>query len=298
MLLAIVVALVRRNASGVRTSSASWGWGKVRVAKSFYELEEATGLLGVSVGEVEEMASLGELAPVTLGTSRRLVRVRDMDAALARVEAGGNLRTRREYRGRSVEEAVLRVTGALGVAPERLTYKVLDRGSPWVVGLRAREARVAADLPAGRPETAAEDGRDGASPPGPGGERRPEHRGRGPRLAGRRRKLGSAKTRATITRPSRVARILVEDAYAVNLRIYREELPTVDINGYRWIPREAVEDLLRDLGAPCPADPPRPFMILRPREGAEDAAGAPWSGGREIRRKTPRRTPRSPSSRG
>ena len=50
--------------------------------------------------------------------------------------------------------------------------------------------------------------------------------------------------------PEQAARLLGEDAHAVNLRVYRKELPTVDINGYRWIPEEVVQELLRRVPAP------------------------------------------------
>lgn len=253
------------------------------MTRSFYELEEAAGLLGLSVGELEEMADLGELSLVTLGTSRRLVRVRDVDAALERVAAGGRLRTRREFRGKSVEDALLRAAGALGVAPERLRYKVADRGSPWVVGLRAREARVVVDLPEG----AEEDGRDGESAsPAPAGEPRPPEP---PREEAAPREQPAAADGGTrdaghYYAPEQVAWLLGEDAYAVNLRIYRKELATVDINGYRWVPKEAVEGLMRKLPVPRLEDPPRPFVIVRPPEGAEASAGGSLTGQRELKR--------------
>ena len=85
--------------------------------KSLYELEEAAGLLGVSLGELEEMVAQEELPLVKVGSRRRLVRVRDVEAALARVQAGGRLRTRREFRGSSVEEAVRRAAGVLASPP-------------------------------------------------------------------------------------------------------------------------------------------------------------------------------------
>src|SRR5215210_3403056 len=115
------------------------------------------------------MVAQEELSLVKVGSRRRLVRVRDVEAALARVKAGGRLRTKREFRGESVEEAVRRAAGVFGVAPGNLTYKILARGNPWAPGLRSREARGLVDLPEG-PEPGGSDGiaqLDGV------GERRP-----------------------------------------------------------------------------------------------------------------------------
>lgn len=55
----------------------------------FYELEEAAALLGVSSGELEAMVVHEELSLVKVGSRRRLVRVRDVEAALVRGKAGG-----------------------------------------------------------------------------------------------------------------------------------------------------------------------------------------------------------------
>ena len=238
--------------------------------KSFYELEEAAALLGVSSGELEEMVAQEELSLVKVGSRRRLVRVRDVEAALARVKAGGRLRTKREFRGESVEEAVRRAAGVFGVGPEVLTYKVLVRGNPWAVGLRGSEARVLVDLPEG-PEPG---GSEGTAPPGGTGERRPGLREERsvpgvPAAEGGDREGVAGHYYA----PEQAARLLGEDVRAVNLRVYRKELPTVDINGYLWIPKEAVDDLLRGLPAPRLQDPPRPFLIVRPPEGATNAEG-------------------------
>ena len=128
--------------------------------------------MGVSVGELEEMCAQEELRLVKVGSTRRLVRVREVDAALARVKAGGRLRTRREFRAGSVEEAMRRAAGAFGVAPGSLTYKIIERGNPWAAGLRGSDARVLVDLPEG-PEPG---GRKGTVPPAGTGERRPELR--------------------------------------------------------------------------------------------------------------------------
>jgi hypothetical protein len=143
------------------------GIGKARVPKIFYELEEAA-LLGVSSGELE-MVAHEELSLVKVGSRRRLVRVREVEAALARVKAGGRLRTKREFRGESVEDAMRRAAGVFGVAPESLTYRVLERGNPWAPGLKASEARVLVDLSEGSEPG----GSDGTAPPGGNGERRP-----------------------------------------------------------------------------------------------------------------------------
>lgn len=247
--------------------------------KSFYELEEAARVLGVSAGELEEMCAQEELPLVKVGARRRLVRVRDVEAALARVKAGGRLRTKREFRGASVEEAVRRAAGVLGVAPEGLAYKVLVRGNPWVVGMRGSEARVLVDLPEGP----GPDGRDGTR------EFRRDRPPRGPVAVDReaRGANGREGEAGYYYAAEQVARLLGEDVHAVNLRIYRKELSTVDINGYRWIPKEAVEELLRRVPAPRLKDPPRPFLIVRPPDGEAIAEGLLPPIRRDITREVP-----------
>lgn len=258
--------------------------------KSLYELEEAAGLLGISLGELEEMLTQEELSLVKVGARRRLVRVRDVEAALARVKAGGRLRTKREFRGGSVEEAVRRAAGVFGVVPESLTYKILVRGNPWAPGLRASEARVLVDIPEG-PEPGERDGE--VSPDGTG-ESPPElPRDRPPREPLRvdpdaRKRDDRDGEAGQYYAPDQVAQLLGEEVHGVNLRIYRKELPTVDINGYRWIPKEAVEDLLRRVPAPRLQDPPRPFLIVRrPEQATASTDGLESPVRREITREDP-----------
>src|SRR3712207_558746 len=116
----------------------------------FYELEEAAALLGVFSSQLEEMVSQGGLSLVKVGSRRRLVRVQEVQAALARVKTGGRLTTKREFRGESVEDAVRRAAEVFGVVPESLTYRVLECGYPWAPCLRASEARLLVDLPEAR----------------------------------------------------------------------------------------------------------------------------------------------------
>lgn len=249
-------------------------------------MEEAAGLLGISVSELEEMSAHEELPLVKVGTSRRLVRVRDVEAALARVKSGGRLRTKREFRAGSVEEAVRRAAEDFGVAPDSLTYKIIERGNPWAVGLRGSDARVLVDLPEGP----GPGDRNGAASSAGTGERRPEQPApREPTAVdldarGEDDRGGNDEDAGHYYAPEQAARLLGEDVHAVNLRVYRKELPTVDINGYRWIPEEAVQELLRRVPAPRLQDPPRPFLIVRPPDQTGDAA-APLSGvRREITR--------------
>lgn len=95
--------------------------------------------------------------------------------------------------------------------------------------------------------------------------------------------------------PDPVARLLGEEVHGVNLRVYRKELPTVDINGHLCIPREAIGDLLRGLPAPRLQDPPRPFLIVRPPDHhAVGAEGLRSPIQRAIKRED---TPWKPSNR-
>ncbi|QIN79456.1 hypothetical protein GBA65_14090 [Rubrobacter marinus] len=236
------------------------------MAKMFYEVAEAAALLGVANGELEEMFSLGELSQVAVGTSRRLVRVRDVEAVLARVHSGGRLRTRREFRATSVPGAVEKAAAALGIAPERVSYQVLERGNPWSPGTMAKEARIAVDLPGDAPEDGPAPAAQKAAP------------GDAPSAAGDDREDRARYYYA----PEQAARLLGISAHEANLLIYRKKLPTVNINDYRWVTKEALAGLLEELSPPELESPPSPFAILTAPEDE-----APGLGTQEIRDRGP-----------
>ena len=53
---------------------------------------------------------------------------------------------KREFYAESVQGAVEKAANSLGVAPEQLTYAVLDEGSSGFLGIGARDARIAVDV--------------------------------------------------------------------------------------------------------------------------------------------------------
>lgn len=217
------------------------------MTKNFYELEEVARALGISVEEVEEMISLRELPVVSIST-RRLVQARELEAVLERVRSGGPARTRREFRAKTVEMAVREASASLGVAPKSLAYEVLERGTSRVPGLSPRDARIMVDLLA-TAENA--DGRD-PEPPALAEEQRPERPGASvppPAVDGK----THAGTAGEYYAPGQVARLLDRDLHEINLWIYTRKLPVVNINDYRWVPREAVDELLSEL-SPRKAD--------------------------------------------
>lgn len=213
------------------------------MAKVFYDVAEAAQELGISLEEMEEMFVTRELTLTKVGTTRRLVRVSDVEAVLERVRSGGALRTRREFRGSSVSGALDRAGAALGVSPSLLSYDVLERGNSWSPGRPAQEARVAVDLP-GHGEVSVED--ENTEEPVPEGRNLASDAGRG------------------YYSPEQVAILLGTGPQEINLRIYRKELPCSSINGYRWVPAEAVDRALRELSPPGLESPPKPFVILNP----------------------------------
>ncbi len=235
--------------------------------KNFYELEEVAQALGISVEEVEEMISLEELAVVSIST-RRLVQGRDMDALLERVRSGGPVRTRREFRARTVDIAVGEASASLGVSPKSLAYEVLERGTSRVPGISPRDARIMVDLVASLENA---DGQD-VEPSALAEERRPE-RGEAsvpsPGLDGK----THAEAAGDYYAPGQVARLLDKDPHEINLWIYTKKLPVVNINDYRWVPKEAVDELLSELSPRKLEDPPRPFRILKSAEQEADDQG-------------------------
>ena len=53
---------------------------------------------------------------------------------------------KREFYAESVQGAIEKAASSLGVAPEQLTYAVLDEGSSGFLGIGARDARIAVDV--------------------------------------------------------------------------------------------------------------------------------------------------------
>jgi hypothetical protein len=56
-----------------------------------------------------------------------------------------------------------------------------------------------------------------------------------------------AETAGEYYAPGEVARLLDKDPHEKNLLIYTKKLPVVNINDYRWVPKEAVDELLSEL---------------------------------------------------
>ena len=54
---------------------------------------------------------------------------------------------RREFNAGTVEEAVDKAAATLGIAPEQLDYKVVDRGSAGFLGMGSRDASILVELP-------------------------------------------------------------------------------------------------------------------------------------------------------
>ena len=219
------------------------------MGRIFYEVEAAARVLGISMQEMEEMIVTRELRMTKVGTTRRLVRVSDVEAVLERLKSGGRLRTRREFRAPSVDGALDLAAAALGISPSLLPPEVLDRGNAWSPGRPARDARVAVELP-GPSET---------------GEPPIEDEGVEARSASV-REGGDAASKACrrYYSPEQVAILLGVRPQEINLRIYRENLPCSNINGYRWVPAEAVDRALAELSPPELESPPQPFEILTP----------------------------------
>ncbi len=208
--------------------------------KNFYELEEVARALGISVEEVEEMISLRELPVVSIST-RRLVQARGLEAVLERVRSGGSARTRRKFRAKTVEMAVREASASQGIAPKSLAYEVPRSRVP---GLSPRDARIMVDLLANAENA---DRRD-PEPSALAEEQRPERPGASvppPAVDGR----THAGTAGGYYAPGQVARLLDRDLHEINLWIYTRKLPVVSINDYRWVPREAVDELLSELEA-------------------------------------------------
>lgn len=76
------------------------------MASIFHELKPAARALGITVEELGDMAELGDLSIISLGESRRLVKVGEVDRILERLDRGGPLRTRRRYTASSEARAV------------------------------------------------------------------------------------------------------------------------------------------------------------------------------------------------
>ena len=237
------------------------------MSKVFYELSEAASLLGISVEELEEMVSTAELRMVTVGERRRLVYIEEVDALVARVETGGRLRTRTEFRAPNLSTAIKQAATRLGVDRESLVYEVMEGNAPWMLGRGAKQARIVVDLPEGdagdRKEDSAPEVKTVPNKPTSG-------------------KNEGAKDQGTYYyAPEQAARLLGKDRHEINLAIYLKKLPVVSINDYRWIPKDKVDEwLAREPNPSAPEDPPRPFLIVA--DEADKADDGSRLGSREI----------------
>jgi hypothetical protein len=257
----------------------------------FYELDQAAGVLGVATAEVEDMVELRELTLVTVGT-RRLVHVRDVEKVKSRVEHGGPLRVRREFRGGMVPEAVRRAAKELGVPEDDLVYDVLEHGALRMPGVDGRPARIAVQLPedmSGFPEKDAMP-TSPVAPVAPAVMADPTadtHTAQADRIAEdasragemlraeKAQPTGPAENIESFYAPEQVARLLGREITEVNLLIYRRELPAVNINDYLWVPEEAAREMKEKLAPLVTGKPPRPFRLVVPDE--DTATGDPLS---------------------
>lgn len=252
-------------------------------------MDEAAGVLGVATAEVEDMVELRELTLVTVG-ARRLVHVRDVEKVKSRVEHGGPLRVRREFRGGMVPEAVRRAAKELCVPEDDLVYDVLEHGALRMPGVEGRPARIAVQLPdgmSGFPETDAMPTIPPVAPaviadPTAGtqtaqADRIAEDASRaGEKLrAEKAQPTGPAENIESFYAPEQVARLLGREVTEVNLWIYRRELPAVNINDYLWVPEEAAREMKEKLPPLGTDKPPRPFRLVVP--GEDTATGDPLS---------------------
>lgn len=247
---------------------SAWVEGEaVAMSKVFYELSEAASLLGISVEELEEMVSTAELRMVTVGERRRLVYIEEVDALVARVEAGGRLRTRTEFRAQNLSTAIKQAATRLGVDRESLVYEVMEGNAPWMLGRGAKQTRIVVDLPEGdagdRKEDSAPEVKTVPNKPTSG-------------------KSEGAKDQGTYYyAPEQAARLLGKDRHEINLAIYLKKLPVVSINDYRWIPKDKVDEwLAREPNPSAPEDPPRPFLIVA--DETDKADDGSHLGSREI----------------
>jgi predicted RNA-binding protein Jag len=219
-----------------------------------------------------------------------LVRIQDVEAVLQRVRSGGSLRTRREFRASSVESAVRQACARLGVSPEELPYEVQEYGSPRIVGMRAKQARIVVDLtqiatPAPKPSPRATSKHDGEAPtvelekPQQAEPKQAEPQQIEPKQAEPKKieseqvssepEAAEEESNASADyyyAPEQAARILGKTLHELNLWIYQGKLPIENINDYRWLPREAVEEKVKEISAPELENPPEPFLILKPEE--------------------------------
>lgn len=218
------------------------------MSRVFYEVDQAALALAISVEELEEMFSTDELRVVRVGDRRRLVRVADVEALLERMRSGGRLRTRRQFRAATVDKAVARAASRLNVAPHLLTYRILDQGSSWSPDKDGTQARIVVDLPE---------------------EENKEHTQADTAAVSSQVESDADSTGekgAYYYAPGQVARLLGTDLHEINLWIYLKELAAVDINGYRWVPKNAVNERLIRASGPKLDDPPKPFFIVTPGE--------------------------------
>lgn len=219
------------------------------MSKVFHEVEQAALALGISAEELEEMFSTEELRVVRVGGRRRLVRVADVEALLERVKSRGRLRTHREFRGATVEKALAQAASVLNAAPHVLVYRILEQGGSWRPGTDGQQGRIVVELPANETPDRQDEkaGTAVSSSPVAGG-------------------ASEGEKGAYYYAPGQVARLLGTDLHEINLRIYLKELPAVDINGYRWVPKSAVNERLIRTSGPKLEDPPKPFFIVTPGE--------------------------------
>lgn len=235
----------------------------VAMSKVFHEVEQAALALAISVEELEEMISTEELRVVRVGDRRRLVRVAEVEALLEQVKSGKRLRTRREFRAATVEKALAQAASRLNAAPHLLTYKVLEEGGSWRPGTDGQRARIMVELPADEtPDRQDETAGTAASRNSVDGGASEGEKG------------------AYYYAPGQVARLLGTDLHEINLWIYLKELVAVDINGYRWVPKTAVNERLIRASGPKLEDPPRPFFIVTP--GEPEITGYSRLGTREV----------------
>ena len=227
-------------------------------ARSGYSVDTQGGRTG-GIRVSERLASIGEVIPLTpeevlseaeaflAQKNYRLERRTGTLVTMERARSKGFLGWDKELVAVTVEAEPQPEGGVLVSVSGTDREGVLERRdewNEWAGRLRAKaaerqgEARAAQEPPGATEDRSVNrDESAGSSGDGPAGELD---------LASR------------YYKPGRAAILLGKDAYEINLMIHRKELPMTRIRGRRWIPKEAVDELVREASQPASQDSASP----------------------------------------